>query len=170
MRLKASSGGLGNNTAMLIIIIEDTYLAPLTSQWHRWDLTPGGMPLKSAMLLSFHLFKSSCYGNSTSMIFVISAKLSRERQHFYLLIYSGEWLSNDLMAYKGQIMIVHFREHLSCTWCFSCFTLLNNQSSHFHRLGARGTERLSDFPKLIQTAKGRIQIWTQTLHLCNVCL
>lgn len=39
MRLKAIPGGLGTNPAMLIIIIEDTYVALLTSKWLGWDLT-----------------------------------------------------------------------------------------------------------------------------------
>lgn len=39
MRLKAIPGSLGNTLAMLIILIEDTYLALLTSKRLGWDLT-----------------------------------------------------------------------------------------------------------------------------------
>lgn len=45
----------------------------------------GGMASKPAMLFSFHLFKSLCGANPTSMAFAISTELCRELQHFYLL-------------------------------------------------------------------------------------
>lgn len=54
MRLEVIHGGVGNNTAMLIImIIADTYLALATSKWQGWDLNSGGMAPKSTMLYLF---------------------------------------------------------------------------------------------------------------------